>query len=361
MILFLLVLLAAVAFEYINGFHDAANAIATVVSTKVLTPRQAIMLAAFFNLFGAFLGTAVAKTIGSGVVNTQFVDMVTVFSALMGAIVWNLLTWWLGLPSSSSHALIGGLCGAALSTSNGDWSVLIWQKATKGLWPQIIVPMITSPICGFVIGAALMALITICVFRVRPRIVNGVFGKLQIVSAAAMGLSHGTNDAQKTMGIITLALITATNHGTFDHLPPAFQFLKINQSIIKEFPIPIWVICLCAFTMAMGTAGGGWRIIRTLGHKMVRLQPVHGFAAETTAALIIQVGSHFGIPLSTTHVISTSIMGVGATKRFSAVKWGIVHRIVWAWVLTLPITGLMGYLTHRFMFAILHVAHSGGE
>jgi len=356
MILFLLVLLAAVAFEYINGFHDAANAIATVVSTKVLTPRQAIMLAAFFNLLGAFLGTAVAKTIGSGVVDIHFVNMLTVLSALMSAIIWNLLTWWLGLPSSSSHALIGGLCGAALSTSKGDWSVLIWQHNGKGLWPQIIVPMISSPVCGFIIGALLMALITVCVFKVRPRIVNGIFGKLQIVSAAAMGLSHGSNDAQKTMGIITLALITATGSGAFDHLPSALHFLKVNQSAAKEFQIPVWVICICAFTMAMGTAAGGWRIIRTLGHKMVKLQPVHGFAAETTAALIIQVGSHLGIPLSTTHVISTSIMGVGATKRFSAVKWGIVHRIVWAWVLTLPITGLMGCCIHRVLFLILHTA-----
>jgi len=357
MILFLLVLLAAIAFEYINGFHDAANAIATVVSTKVLTPRQAIMLAAFFNLAGAFLGTAVAKTIGSGQVDIHFVTMLTVLGALMSAIVWNLVTWWLGLPSSSSHALIGGLCGAALSTSNGDWSVLIWHVNGKGLWPQIIVPMISSPICGFLIGALLMAFITVCVYKARPRIVNGIFGKLQIVSAAAMGLSHGTNDAQKTMGIIALALITATRNGAFDHLPPVFHFLKVNQAAIKEFPIPAWVICLCAATMAMGTAAGGWRIIRTLGHKMVRLQPVHGFAAETTAALIIQVASHFGIPLSTTHVISTSIMGVGATKRFSAVKWGIVHRIVWAWVLTLPVTGLMGFCAHRVMLLLSHAMH----
>jgi PiT family inorganic phosphate transporter len=352
MTLFLLVLLAAIAFEYINGFHDAANAIATVVSTKVLTPRQAILLAAFFNLLGAFLGTAVAKTIGSGQVDIKVVTMLTVLCALTAAIAWNLLTWWLGLPSSSSHALIGGLCGAALSTSNGDWSVLIWHKNGKGLWPQIIVPMVTSPVCGFLIGALLMALITLCVFKLRPRIVNGVFGKLQIVSAAAMGLSHGTNDAQKTMGIIALALITATKNGAFDHLPPAFHFLKINAAQIKEFPIPMWVVCLCALTMAMGTAAGGWRIIRTLGHKMVKLQPVHGFAAETTAALIIQAASHLGIPLSTTHVISTSIMGVGATKRFSAVKWGIVHRIVWAWVLTLPITGLLGFCMHRLIVSL---------
>jgi PiT family inorganic phosphate transporter len=354
MTLFLLVLVAAVAFEYINGFHDAANAIATVVSTKVLTPRQAIILAAMFNLIGAFMGTAVAKTIGGGQVDIKVVTMLTVLCALLSAIAWDLFTWWLGLPSSSSHALIGGLCGAALSTSNGDWSVLIWQRHDKGLWPQIIVPMVSSPIFGFLIGALLMALITICVYKVRPRVVNGVFGKLQLVSAAAMGLSHGSNDAQKTMGIIALALITATRNHSFDHLPPLFHFLRISQATINEFPIPAWVICLCAFTMAMGTAGGGWRIIRTLGHKMVRLQPVHGFAAETTAAIIIQTASHVGIPLSTTHVISTAIMGVGATKRFSAVKWGIVHRIVWAWVLTLPVTALLGFCIHRFIMIVMH-------
>jgi len=369
MILFLLVLLAAIAFEYINGFHDAANAIATVVSTKVLTPRQAIMLAACFNLFGAFLGTAVAKTVGGGVVDVKVVTMLTVFSALMSAIVWGLVTWWLGLPSSSSHALIGGLCGAAISTSKGDWSVLVWQKSaaitassgwwvvdwfknSKGLWPQIIVPMISSPVLGFIIGALLMSLITICVCRVRPRIVNGVFGKLQILSASWMGLSHGTNDAQKTMGIIALALYSGTNSGLFANLPPWLHFLQ-TQKVASGLEIHYWVICLCAFTMAMGTAAGGWRIIRTLGHKMVRLQPVHGFAAETTAGLIIQVASQFGIPVSTTHVISTSIMGVGATKRLSAVKWGIVGRIVWAWVLTLPITGLMGYCIHKVAFMFL--------
>jgi PiT family inorganic phosphate transporter len=262
------------------------------------------------------------------------------------------LTWWLGLPSSSSHALIGGLCGAALSTSNGDWGVLIWQKDGKGLWPQIIVPMISSPVLGFLIGALLMALITICVYKVRPRFVNGIFGKLQLVSAAAMGLSHGSNDAQKTMGIIALALFTGTSSGIFAKLPPWLHFLNT-----PKFEISAWVICLCALTMAMGTAAGGWRIIRTLGHKMVRLQPVHGFAAETTAAIIIQTASHLGIPLSTTHVISTSIMGVGATKRFSAVKWGIVHRIVWAWVLTLPVTGLMGFCFHRLIILASHQLH----
>lgn len=347
MLLFLTVLLAALVFEYINGFHDAANAIATVVSTKVLSPRQAIMLAAGFNLLGAFMGTAVAKTIGAGQVDVRVVTMGTVLAALVGAIIWNLLTWYFGIPSSSSHALIGGLCGAALATSRGEWSVLIWSHAGKGLWPQIIVPMIASPVLGFIIGFLIMAILTAALLNVRPIIVNAIFGRLQIVSAAWMGLSHGTNDAQKTMGIIALALFTGTTQGAFDGLPPAFGFLHT-----PKFEIHPWVIVTCAIVMAAGTAAGGWRIIRTMGHKVVRLQPVHGFAAETTAGAVIQFASHLGIPLSTTHVISTSIMGVGAMKRFSAVKWGLVHRIIWAWVLTLPITGLIGYLTERFFLFI---------
>lgn len=350
MIVFLVVLLAALAFEYINGFHDAANSIATVVSTKVLTPRQAIFLAACFDMVGAFLGTAVAKTIGAGQVDISVVTMLTVFCALFAAICWNLATWWLGLPSSSSHALIGGLCGAALSTSGGNWSVLKWSHlnlktgSMDGLWPKVIMPMFTSPIAGFVVGFLLMGLLTICLSKVRPRIVNGIFGKAQVVSAAWMGLSHGTNDAQKTMGIITLALFTGTSSGAFANLPGWLGFLQT-----PTFEIHKWVIVVCAVTMAAGTAGGGWRIIRTMGHKMVRLQPVHGFAAETTAGAIIQIASHWGIPLSTTHVISTSIMGVGTMKRFSAVKWGIVQRILWAWVLTLPMSALLGYSSHRLI------------
>jgi PiT family inorganic phosphate transporter len=336
MLAFLLVLLVALAFEYINGFHDAANAIATVVSTKVLTPRQAITMAALFNLVGAMLGTAVASTVGKGVVDPHAVTMATVLAALLAAVVWNLITWRLGLPSSSSHALIGGLCGSALAVTHGDWSVLIWSK---GIWPKIVLPMFTSPLVGFLLGATLMAVLTILFVRTRPSVVYSVFGNLQVVSAAWMGLSHGTNDAQKTMGIITLALFTGTQKGAFDNLPALFHFLQTPSFVVRS-----WVIIICALTMAAGTAAGGWRIIRTMGHKIVRLQPVHGFAAETAAAIVIQTASHFGIPLSTTHVIATSIMGVGATKRFSAVKWGIVHRIVWAWVLTLPATGLLGWL-----------------
>ena len=340
MTLFLVVLVTALAFEYINGFHDAANAIATVVSTKVLTPRQAILLAAVGNLAGALAGTAVASTIGKGLVDTHVVTMHTVLCALLAAIVWDLLTWWLGLPSSSSHALVGGLCGAALATAGGNWNVLKWST---GLWPKIVLPMLVSPLLGFVGGVLIMSLLNAVLHRATPRTVNRIFGKAQLVSAGFMGFSHGSNDAQKTMGIITLTLFTATQAGVFLHVPAWAGFLQVPE--MKT--VPLWVIVACALTMAAGTTAGGWRIIRTMGQKMVKLQPVNGFAAETTASLVIYGASTLGIPVSTTHVISTSIMGVGATKRLSAVKWGIVERIVWAWVLTLPATGITGYLLFR--------------
>jgi PiT family inorganic phosphate transporter len=340
MTLFLLVMLAALAFEYINGFHDTANAIATVVSTKVLTPRQAIALAAVTNLLGALAGTAVATTIGKGLVDASAITMFTVFCALLGAIVWNLFTWWLGLPSSSSHALVGGLCGAALASADGRWSVLHWST---GLWPKIVMPMILSPLLGLFGGALLMWTLMVILRRATPRFVSVVFGKAQLVSAGFMGYSHGSNDAQKTMGIITLALFTGTQSGIFKDLPAWADFLRV-----EEFKgVPFWVVLTCAMTMAAGTAAGGWRIIKTMGHKMVKLQPIHGFAAETTAAIIIHGASTLGVPVSTTHVISTSIMGVGATKRLSAVKWGVVQRILWAWVLTLPITATLGYTLVR--------------
>ena len=353
MTLFLIVLLAALAFEYINGFHDTANAIATVVSTKVLTPRAAIVWAASWNLVGALAGTAVANTISSGLVDPTAVNMLTVLCALLAAIIWNLLTWWLGLPSSSSHALIGGLCGAALATAQGNWGVLIWsvtdaKGAHAGLWPKVVLPMFSSPLLGFVGGALLMTLLTIILRKVTPRMVNLIFGKAQLLSAGFMGFGHGSNDAQKTMGIITLALFTGTTSGAFNNLPEWASFLRIH-----EFKgIPLWVILTCALTMAAGTAAGGWRIIRTMGHKMVKMQPVHGFAAETTAATILYVTASLGVPVSTTHVISASIMGVGASKRLSAVKWGVVERILWAWVFTLPVTGLLGYGLERLLRAL---------
>lgn len=352
MTLFLIVLLAALVFEYINGFHDAANAIATVVSTKVLTPRQAIALAAFFNLVGALLGTAVALTISDGLVDKGVVTMVTLTAALSSAIIWNLFTWWLGLPSSSSHALVGGLCGAAIATAGNQWDVLIWSETAAGgkhlgIWPKIVLPMVASPIIGFVFGALFMSVLYVLLRRATPGFVNRWFGKAQIISACFMGLSHGKNDAQKTMGIIALALFTGTQAGAFDNLPGWLGFLRT-----PEMEIHRWVMVTCALVMAAGTAGGGWRIIKTMGHKMVKLQPVHGFAAETTAATIIVTASAAGIPLSTTHVISTSIMGVGCTKRANAVKWGVVSRIVWAWVLTLPVTGAVGYLSYLALEAL---------
>ena len=339
------VVVAAIIFEYSNGFHDAANAIATVVSTRVLTPRKAIAMAAFFNLTGALFGGAVASTIGKGLVDTDIITMTTVLSAVIAAFAWNIATWWLGLPSSSSHALIGGLCGAALAAAHGNWSVIKWNA---GMWPKVVVPMITSPLAGFILGGLLMFLLFVALRPFTPHFIHSLFGKLQIFSAAWMAHSHGTNDAQKTMGIITLALFTGTKAGSFDHLPDWLHFLKT-----PVFALPKWVIGLCAITMAVGTAAGGWRIIRTLGHRMVKLQPVNGFAAETTAALIIQAASYYGIPLSTTHVITTSIMGVGAVKRFGGMRWTVVERIIWAWLFTLPASGLIGYALARAAAAAL--------
>jgi PiT family inorganic phosphate transporter len=335
MTLLVLVLIASLVFAYINGFHDTANAIATVVSTKVLTPRLAVAWASVWNLVGALSGTAVASTIAKGLVDPAAVNSAVLLCALLSAIAWGLLTWWLGLPSSSSHALVGALCGATLAGSGGNWAVLRWST---GLWPKVVLPMFTSPVAGFVGGVLLMSLIMVCFSRTRPRIVSAIFGKAQLLSAGFMGFAHGSNDAQKTMGIVTLTLMTATHQGLLNHLPDWATFLRIPEASA----VPKWVVVLCAVTMAFGTAGGGMRIIKTMGQKMVKLQPVHGFAAETTAAAVIYGASIFGVPVSTTHVISTSIMGVGATKRLSAVKWGVVERIVWAWVLTLPVTALLG-------------------
>ena len=350
LLLILGVIAVALVFEYINGFHDTANVIATSVSTKVLTPRQAVLLAAVCNLVGAMVGVSVATTIGKGLVDTQFVTIQTIFSALLGAIFWNLLTWWLGLPSSSSHALVGALCGATLATANGNWNVIQWSfkdpltHKLVGIWPKVVMPMFTSPVVGFIGGFLLMILLIIWLKRLRPRLINAIFGKLQLLSAAWVGFSHGTNDAQKTMGIIALILFTATRQGVFKDAPACLQFLST-----PEFTVAFWIKLSCALTMCAGTAAGGWRIIKTLGHKMVRLQPIHGFAAQTTAAAVIQFASHWGIPLSTTHVISASIMGVGATKRLSAVKWGVVGRMVWAWVLTIPVTALVAYWIQRLL------------
>jgi phosphate/sulfate permease len=475
MTLILVVILVALAFEFINGFHDTANSIATVVSTKVLTPRQAIMLAAITNLIGALVGHAVAKTVSSGLVDSQFVNSQTIICALFGGIVWNLLTWWLGLPSSSTHAMVGGLCGATVANAQNNWNAIIWSQekmkdgkvVMEGVLHKVIWPMLGSPIVGLVGGFIVMTVLYALLRNARPMWVNRFFGRAQIFSASYMGFAHGLADAQKTMGIITLALVTATTAGSFEHLPKAFNFLKMEKTpeaeqllltvidqkhtldtaarleaegfkmrsgefreaflslaaevhdalgdpegaararedvkkdydanvaaekarFLPKIPIlgpmvgvkytdwpktldaegakaekdnkpplkamaskvrelapdvPAWIKVVCALVMAAGTSAGGWRIIKTMGHKMVKLQPVHGFAAETTAATLLAVTGKFGMTVSTTHSITTAIMGVGATKRFSAIDMKIVRKILGAWVLTLPAAGGVAYLS----------------
>ena len=319
-IVFLIIILLALAFEYINGFHDSANSIATVVSTKVLSPRKAIMYAAALNLVGAFVGTHVAKTIGGGIVDSGSVTQTVIACALIGAIIWNLFTWYYGIPSSSSHAIIGGLMGAAMAHSG--------YKVIKisGLVEKVIVPMLTSPLMGLIVGFLVMLLLLWMFLKSNPEVVNKHFRKLQLISSGFMSFSHGSNDAQKTMGIITLLLL--------------------SSGYIHEMEVPTWVIFLCALTMALGTMAGGWKIIRTMGSKVIKLKPIHGFAAETSAAVVILTASHFGIPVSTTHIISTSIMGVGCTQRASAVRWGIVGNIVTAWVITIPACMFLSALSY---------------
>lgn len=357
MILVLTVILVALVFTYTNGFHDTANSIATVVGTKVLTPRQAILLATVTNLLGAMSGAAVAITIASGLVNADAIPAAAssqmLICALVAAIVWNLVTWYVGLPSSSSHALIGGLCGAALATAHNDWHVVIWNqmpKAGKHAWEgggllfKVVIPMVVSPILGLVIAFLIMVVLYLILRGWRPLTVTRTFGKLQLVSSAYMGFSHGTNDAQKTMGIISLALVAATRNGVFNHLPGWLKFLRTPEAADPQSQhIALWIKVLCALTMGAGTAAGGWRVIKTLGHKLVRLQPVHGFAAETAAASVLLGTALLGMPVSTTHVLTSAIIGVGAAKRWSALKWSLAEKIVWAWVFTLPASGALAY------------------
>lgn len=364
------VIAIALAFTYINGFHDTANSIATVVATKVLTPAQAVILAAGTNLVGALWGTAVAKTIAEGLIDASVVheSAYLLLSALLGACLWNLITWWWGMPSSSSHALVGGLVGAALAASANNLDSVIWWTAggaehwwqAKGVLPKVVLPMIISPLLGFILCFTLMLLLYLLLLWFSRRtgflnrlgrtpLVNAFFGKAQIASAAAMGLSHGMNDAQKTMGIVALALVGATSAGTLDDLPNWLGFLRVSNAADGELVVPLWVVVTCALVMAAGTAGGGWRIIKTLGHKMVRLHPINGFVAETGSALVIILASFFGIPVSTTQVVSSGIMGVGAAKRTSAIRWTVVERMLWAWVMTLPVTALLSWLILRFL------------
>jgi PiT family inorganic phosphate transporter len=319
--LVILVIVVALGFDYTNGFHDAANAIATSVSTRALTPRTALGMAAAMNLVGAFLGTEVAGTVGQGIIAAPSgtPGLVVVLAALVGAIVWNLITWYFGLPSSSTHGLIGGLVGAALSASASvHWS---------GVLAKVVVPMVLSPVVGFVLGGAMMIGLLWLFRRGRPSRLTRGFRHAQTVSAVAMALGHGLQDAQKTMGVIVLALVVAGHQG---------------------FAVPWWVILCSAGALSAGTYSGGWRVMRTLGRRVIALDPPHGFAAEATAATVLYVTALvFAAPISTTHTITSSIFGVGATKRLSAVRWGVAGHIVAGWVLTLPMAALVAALAYQ--------------
>lgn len=316
--LLIVIVVCALIFDYINGFHDSANAIATVVSTRVLSPRSAIIMAALLNFAGAFISTRVAQTIAKGLVHQQAATQEVILAAVLGAIAWNLITWRFGIPSSSSHALIGGLCGAAIM--RGGLGVVIWG----GVVSKVVLPLLISPLVGFGLGFIIMAAIYRGFAGTASGHVSHLFRHLQVFSAAAMALNHGMNDAQKSMGVITLALVTF--------------------HVLAKPDVPVWVIAVCAGAMGLGTAAGGWRIIRTMGQRIIRLVPVQGFSAEAAASITIYLASHFGMPVSTTHVISGSVFGVGASKRLSAVRWGVARTMVVAWVLTLPAAGLVAGL-----------------
>jgi len=325
--LLVVVIVIGLAFDFTNGFHDTANYVATWVGTRALSPRWAVLVSAAANLAGAFVTTAVAKTVGKGIIDTGLATDRTVLAALLGAIAWNLLTWWFGLPSSSTHALIGGLVGAALvqSGSKGvDWS---------GIWQKVILPGAASPLIGFVGAFALLVVIYRIFHRLTPGVANRGFRLGQLVSGTWVAFTHGANDAQKTMGVIALALFT---HGS-----------------ITSFYIPTWVKIAAGLTIAAGTYAGGWRIIRTLGQRIYGLQPEHGFAAQIAAGSTLYAGTHFGFPISTTHVVTGSVMGAGATRRLSAVRWGVAGNIVFAWLLTMPAAGLVAaglYFPLRWIF-----------
>ena len=327
-VLLALIVLVALVFDFTNGAHDCANAIATVVSTKVVTPRFAVGAAALLNLGGALLGTEVAKTLGSGIVLPHVVEgsHVLVLAALVGAISWNCITWYFGIPSSSSHALIGGLIGAAVADAG------FGALNGEGIVDKVFIPLVASPLAGFLVGFLIMWIVFWTCSRVPRRKVNGAFRRLQLVSAGFMAVSHGLNDAQKTMGVITLAL------------------LIFGEIDVVE--VPLWVKLSCAGAMALGTAVGGWKIVKTMGHRIFKLEPVHGFAAETSAALVITGASMLGAPVSTTHTISACIFGVGSTKRLSAVRWNVAGSMVTAWLLTLPASGAIGFVSYWLLHFI---------
>lgn len=356
--LIITVIIVALIFEYINGFHDTANAIATTVGTNVLSPRNAIILATVTNLIGALVGTAVAKTITSGLVDASYVTSMTIICALTGGIVWNLVTWWYGLPSSSSHAMIGGLLGATVASAHDNWSSIIWMKDKGGPWfkndgvlYKVFIPMISSPILGLICGFLFMAVLYLALQKVyQSEWVQKLFGKLQLLSSAYMGFAHGSNDAQKIMGIIALSLLAATKAGDLQNAPAWLEFLKHPMVTLSDGTQTIapWIKIMCALVMAAGTAAGGWKIINTLGYKLTELKPIHGFAAETTSATILLFAAKLGMPVSTTHSITTSIMGVGlAKKEGKSLCFGTAGRILFAWVLTIPATFLLAYVLRK--------------
>ena len=324
----LVVIVLALVFDYVNGFHDTANAIATVVATRVLSPVQAISMAAVMNFLGAMSGTAVATTVGKGIIESGAVTQQLVISALISAIVWDLVTWYYGIPSSSSHALVFSIVGAGLAT--GGPAILVWPGIEK-----VLAGLVVSPVLGFTAGLLFMIMLFQIFARMHPTWVSRFFGRAQLVSSLYMAFSHGSNDAQKTMGVITMSL--AAYYGWSG----------------DDWEVPVWVIVASATAMALGTASGGWRIIKTMGHKIVELKPIHGFAAETTAATIIELATRLGIPISTTHVISSTIMGVGATGNRRAVRWGVAGNIVTAWIVTLPACVAMGWLFSELLHTIL--------
>jgi inorganic phosphate transporter, PiT family len=327
--LLIAVVIAAIVFDYINGFHDAANAIATVVSTNVLPVRTAVLIAALFNFVGAMTGTAVAKTIASGFAEATVVTQTVVLAALVGASIWNIITWWLGIPSSSSHALIGGLAGAVVAHAGigaFNWATLV---------EKVLVPLVVSPTLGFIVAFFFMILVMWIVRRSRPDKVHKGSRRLQLVSASLMAFSHGSNDAQKAMGIITLALVSYAASG---------EAALPHWVLPDPTHVPTWVILACATSIALGTSAGGTRIIKTMGTKIIKISPLQGFVAETAGATTILLASTVGVPVSTTHVINACIMGVGASKRISAVRWGVATNILIAWVLTMPLSGLIALI-----------------
>ncbi|MBI2986445.1 MAG: inorganic phosphate transporter [Deltaproteobacteria bacterium] len=312
------VFLLILAAEFVNGWTDAPNSIATVIATRVLPPYQALVMATVLNILGAMSGTAVAATIGKGIIDPSIINITTVAAAMVGIIFWSTLAYYMGgLPTSESHALVAGLAGAGLATAGP--SVLLWEG-----WSKVFIGLFFSTFLGFLGGLGIILILYRIFYRSRPGTMRLLFGRLQILSAAFMAFSHGSNDGQKFIGVFTLALVLG--------------------GILPEFQVPLWVILLCATTMGIGTVLGGWKIIQTMGIRLTKLEPIHGFAAETSAALVIETASRFGIPLSTTHTISTSIMGVGSVQRFSAVRWGLAGEIIMAWILTFPVCGLIAYI-----------------